>query len=196
MTLAVAALLLAGLFAAVAMLPKQRNNTAVVAAVSVLGVPADAHRTCSRSRKTSTIGWAFWLILVFALLQTGAAIAALLFDSGIVTPPAPKPKYDQQQQFGQYGAPGGYYGGPSSTPVSSSFRSSGRVATPRSTAAATPVSPPPAASRPHGPQGGSQSGPPTPPTGFPTYGQPQQPTSQNPGQQQSPSSQQSGPAPS
>lgn len=196
MTLAVAALLLAGLFAAVATLPKQRNYTALVAVVSVLGFLLILTNMFQKPDNVD-YGWALWLILIFALLQTGAAVTALLFDSGIVTPPAPKPKYDQQQQqFGQYGAPGGYYGGPQQHPGQQQLPQQRPGGYPTQYGGGYPGQPTTGGFQAGGPQGGSQSGPPTPPTGFPTYGQPQQPTSQNPGQQQSPSSQQSGPAPS
>jgi hypothetical protein len=195
MTLAVAALLLAGLFAAVATLPKQRNYTALVAVVSVLGFLLILTNMFQKPDNVD-YGWALWLILIFALLQTGAAVAALLFDSGIVAPPAPKPKYDQQQQFGQYGAPGGYYGGPQQHPGQQQLPQQRPGGYPTQYGGGYPGQPTTGGFQAAGPQGGSQSGPPTPPTGFPTYGQPQQQTSQNPGQQQSPPSQQSGPAPS
>ena len=46
----------------------------------------------------------------FTLLQAAVAVVVLLFDAGIITPPVPRPKYDQhQQQYGQYSG-GGYYG--------------------------------------------------------------------------------------
>ena len=57
-----------------------------------------------------SIGWALWLVLVFTVLQAIAAVTALLFESGVLTAPAPRPRYEQQQ-YGQYGPPGNYYPG-------------------------------------------------------------------------------------
>jgi len=48
--------------------------------------------------------------LAFTLLQAIAAVAALLYEAGALTLPAPRPRYEQ---YGQYGPPpGGYYGQP------------------------------------------------------------------------------------
>ena len=49
-------------------------------------------------------GWALIVIVVVSALQTIAAIYALLLDAGVMSAPAPRPKYDQYQ--GPYG--GGY----------------------------------------------------------------------------------------
>ena len=49
-------------------------------------------------------------MIAFTLLQTIVAVAALLLEAGVITAPAPRPRYEQ---FGQYGPPpGGYYGQP------------------------------------------------------------------------------------
>ena len=76
------------------------------------------------------------------MLQAIVAVAALLFDAGVITPPAPRPRYEQQQ-YGQYGGPGPYYGQPQQHgPPQQQARSSSSVRdTRRSTAAATRVAP-------------------------------------------------------
>ncbi len=103
------AALLAALLAAVGLLPKSKNYSAVVAVTAVLGVLLALGQVFNRPKGFS-IGWALWLVLVFTLLQAIAAVAALLFESGVLTPPAPRPRYEQ---YGQYGPPpGGYYGQP------------------------------------------------------------------------------------
>ena len=60
-----------------------------------------------------TIDWGLYLIIAFSVVQAIVAVAVLLFDAGVITPPAPRPRYEQQQQqYGQYGGPGQYYGQP------------------------------------------------------------------------------------
>jgi 4-amino-4-deoxy-L-arabinose transferase-like glycosyltransferase len=186
--LAVLASVLAALLAGVGLLPKQKTFVGVVAAIAVLGFLLVIGEVIQKPEQVS-IGWALYVVIALSLLQAGAAIAALLLDAGIITPPAPKPpKYDkQQQQYGQYGAPGQYYGQPGQHAPHQGGPQQQRPGYP---------------SQYGGYQGGStgnfqQSGPPTPPTGFPTYGQPQAPgsapTSQVPAQSQpSSSSNQSG----
>ena len=192
--------LLAGLLAGVSLLPKQKNYAAVSAVIATLAFLLVLAIVVSVG---GDAGWALYLTLALILFQAGCAITAVLFDAGVLTPPAPKPQFDQAP-YGQYGGPSQYYGQQSqpqhggqpyqqapaqrpgypsqygsysSGPTTGGFPSQGQQG-----------------------QQGQQSGPPTPPTGFPTYGQPQQqsnasaPTSQVQAQQ-SPS-QQSGPAPS
>lgn len=160
----IVAALIAALLAAVSLLPKGRDYTGVIAAVSVLAVLLVVGQVVSKPVGLS-IGWALWLVLAFTLLEALAAVAALLFDAGVITPPAPRPRYDQYASYGP--PPGGYYG------------------------QQAPQSPPPRPGYPSqyggyspGPSGvsgsstggfgalGSQSGPPTPPTGFPSFSPP------------------------
>ncbi|MCI4674695.1 DUF5336 domain-containing protein [Candidatus Mycolicibacterium alkanivorans] len=184
----VIAAVLAALLAAVSLLPKAKNYTAVVAAVSVLAVLLVIAQLVSKPTGFS-VGWALWLVLAFTLLEALAAVAVLLVESGIISPPAPRPRYDQ---YGQYGPPpGGYYGqGPAQRPNYPSQYGGGYSSGP-STGGIGSVGP--------------QSGPPTPPTGFPSFSPPpsvgsgqQQPATGQPGQQsQAPSSSPSpGPTPS
>lgn len=190
------AALIAALLAAVSLLPKARNYTGVIAAVSVLAVLLVIAQVVSKPAGFS-IGWALWLVLACTLLEAIAAVAALLFEADMITAPAPRPRYEQ---YGQYGPPpGGYYGqaGPQGPPQQGPQQQG------------PPQQGPP--QRPgypsqygggysSGPSTGGfheQSGPPTPPTGFPSFspppsagsGQQQQPAPGQPGQQsQAPSS--------
>ncbi|MCV7284519.1 DUF5336 domain-containing protein [Mycolicibacterium wolinskyi] len=192
--------LLAGLLAGVSLLPKQKNYVAVVSVIATFALLLAISDLVATGGEA---GWALYTILVLTLIQAGSAIAALLFDSGVLTPPAPKPAYEQQPQYGQYGGPSQYYGQQSQPQVGG--QPYGQSAPQRpgypSQYGSYPGSSGFPSQSPQGaPQGGQQSGPPTPPTGFPTYGQPQQqsgssaPTTQVPAQPQAqqPSSQQSG----
>lgn len=202
--LAMIASLIAALLAGISLLPKQPslvNIAAVAAVISFLLVIAEV----VNKPNEATVDWGLYLVIAFTLLQAAVAVVALLFESGIVKAPVPRPKYDQGQQYGQY--PGSYYGQQPGqlqqqrpgypTPYTGS---GGYPSTGPSTGGFSPA--------PSGQQSSSQaqSGPPTPPTGFPTYGQPpsgtspgaQQPSTGNgPGTQHPPSSSsQSGQSPS
>lgn len=193
----VIAALLAGLLAGASLLPKQQNYNAVAAVLAVLGFLLVIAVVITAPAGIS-FDWGLYLIIGFTLVQAIVAVVALLFDAGILTPPAPRPKYEQA--YGQYG-PGPYYGQPGPAPHQTGPQ-------PPAPHQQRPGYPPQYGGGypPSGPSTGgfsaaSQSGPPTPPTGFPTYGQPQQsgsaPTVQVPAQpQSSSSSQQSGQAPS
>lgn len=106
--------LLAALLAAVSLLPKGaraaagRPYTAVIAVSAVLAVLLVVAQVINRPAGFS-IGWALWLVLVFTVLQAVAAVTALLFESGVLNAPAPRPRYEQP--YGQYGPPGSYYPG-------------------------------------------------------------------------------------
>ena len=106
--------LLAALLAAVSLLPKGarsaegRTFAAVTAVSAVLAVLLVIAQVINRPQGFS-IGWALWLVLLFTVLQAAAAVAALLFESGVLTARAPRPRYEQQ--YGQYGPPGNYYPG-------------------------------------------------------------------------------------
>lgn len=194
--IAVLVSILSGLVAAVTLLPKQSNYSAVAAITAVLAFLLVIGEVIN-APSGATIDWALYLVIAFSLLQTVAAVAWLLLDSGIITAPVPKPKYDQPQQYNPYGAPGGYYGQPQGQPQ------------PGGPAPQQRPSYPPQYGQ--GYQGGQSSGgfpaaqphsgPPTPPTGFPTYGHPNAtantgPQAQQSAQPQQPAAQQSGPPPS
>ena len=90
----------------------------VVAAVSVLGFLLVIAEIINKPDGVS-IGWALYVVIVLTFLQAAVAIGALLLDAGIISAPAPRPKYEQQQ-YGQYGGPGQYYGQPPAAPARSS----------------------------------------------------------------------------
>ncbi len=189
----VIAAVLAALLAAVSLVPKAKPYTAVVAAISVLAVLLVIAQVVSKPAGFS-IGWALWVVLTFTILEAAAAVAALLLEAGVITAPAPRPATTSTASTARPRV---------ATTVSrlvSSPARRARVSVPvtrPSTAATRPA----AAS----PRTRPQSGPPTPPTGFPSFSPPpsvgsgQQPAPGQPGQQsQAPSapSSPSGPAPS
>ncbi|MEB3050687.1 DUF5336 domain-containing protein [Mycolicibacter sp. MYC123] len=171
--------LLAGLLAGAALLPKVKSYTTVVAVISTLGALL-AIATLADAGDDYTVGWGLWLVLTFSILQAAAAVGVLLLETGVVTAPAPRPKYDP---YGQYGLPpgGNYYGqqapqqpgypsyggypsapssggfGAQSGPASSGMGSMGGFGT---------------ASQPTQSVPSMQQGPPTPPTGFPSFSPP------------------------
>lgn len=201
-TLATAIAVVAALLAAVSLLPKQTSHDAWVAILSVLALLIVLSQIIGVPSGVS-FGWALWLLIAFTVLQAIAAVAALLLDAGVISAPVPKPKYEPSP-YGQYGAPGPYYGQPQhggphqagppqrgGYPQQSYGGYQGGPTTGGFPAAQPQQSAPP-----------QQSGPPTPPTGFPAFGQPQsavgsQPTqafeSQQPREQ---AAQQSAPPPS
>src|SRR6201994_928414 len=100
-TLPVDLALLAGLLAGVSLLPKAKNFSVVVAVVATLGGLLLIEDTIGASGR----GWALWIAVGAGVLQAVLAISAVLLGAGVITPRAPRPKYDQY--YGQYG---GYYG--------------------------------------------------------------------------------------
>lgn len=178
--LAVAASVLAALLAGIALVPRQKARAGLIAVISTLSFLLVLAEVINAPAGLS-IGWGLYLIIATTLLQAGSAIAALLFDAGVLTPPVPKPRYEQQQPYGQYGAP--YYGqqggGPPAGPQYGGPDYGGHQ----------PQQQRPGYPSQYGYQGGpgtggfqsapgahgdhsDHSGPPTPPTGFPAFGQP------------------------
>jgi Family of unknown function (DUF5336) len=190
--LSVAAALLQG----TGLLPNQKDPIAVVSALSVLGFLLHILIVISVPSGVS-IDWALYLILAFSLLQAIAAVGALLLESGVITAPVPKPKYEQhpQQQYNPYGTgPTPYYGQPQQQPHQAPQQFQGPPQRPnyppQQQYGGYPAAPSTAVYNPGSSPLGGQSGPPTPPTGFPAYGQPQPPASSSPTSvlQQQPSS--------
>ncbi|ORW24697.1 hypothetical protein AWC18_02805 [Mycolicibacter nonchromogenicus] len=178
--------ILAALLAAAALLPKTKSFTAVTAVISTLGALL-VISTIADASSSYTIGWGLWLILTFSVLQAAAAVGSLLLEAGVVTAPAPRPKYDP---YAQYGLPpgGNYYGqsgpqgygnqghhGPQGQqspqqpgyPSYGSYQSSGG-----GYGAHQAPSSPSSGSFGSGGQQAAPQGPPTPPTGFPSYNAP------------------------
>jgi uncharacterized protein DUF5336 len=173
-TLAIIAVLFASLFAIVALLPKQRNYTAQVTVTAAVGFLL---AIWALIKGADTAGWALIVIVVLSALQTVVAIAVLLLDAGVISPPAPRPKYDPYQPY-----PGGYYGqpqfaGPPAGPPGPPAPGPHGPPIPGPQGFGHPQGPPQYGGYPGaGPTGGfppqGQQGPPTPPTGFPTYAPP------------------------
>ena len=192
--LGVVASLLGALIAGVGLVPRQKAAPALVAVLSVLGFLLAISIVLAAPRGVN-VQWGLYLVIAFSVVQAIVAVAVLLFDAGVITPPAPRPRYEQQQ-YGQYGAPGPYYGQPHQPgpPHQQGPPQQQRPGYPSQYGGGYPGGPSTGGFSP-----GPQSGPPTPPSGFPTYGQPPSsnaPTTQVPAQPQSSSSSQSGPAPS
>lgn len=162
---------LAALLAAIGLLPKTKNYPTVVAVLAVLGVLAVIEQIVNRPQ-TAAIGWALWVVLAFVLLQAVAAVLVLLFETGVLAPPAPRQRYEagygSYGGYGGYGAPGGYYGQtPPMVPPAGQrpgYQSYGR-GYPQGSA-------PVAGYEPSASPADSQDGPPTPPTGFPSFNPP------------------------
>ncbi|ATL72364.1 DUF5336 domain-containing protein [Nocardia terpenica] len=95
-------LLLGGLLAGLSLLPKQ-NWTGVAAAASAAGFLGLLFQTFSLPDNISA-AWGAWVVIFLGLVQTAAAVIALLFQVGILSEPAPKPAAAQ----GGFGAPGSY----------------------------------------------------------------------------------------
>jgi len=166
--LGVVASIAAALIAGVSLLPRQKAVPAVIAVLSVLAFLLVIAIVLTAPDGVS-IDWGLYLIIAFSMFQAIVAVAVLLFDAGIITPPAPRqPRYDQQYG-GQYGGPGGgqYYGQPQHGGPPPQQGPSQRPGYPSQYGGYSGGGPSTG-----GFSGGQQSGPPTPPTGFPAYGQP------------------------
>jgi hypothetical protein len=194
-TLGIIAVLFASLFAVVALMPKQGNYTALVTVTAAVGFLLTIWALIEGG---GSAGWALIVIVILSALQTIVAIAALLLDAGVISPPAPRPKYDPYQPYA-----GGYYGqpqftGPPSGPPGPPAPGPHGPPTPGPQGFGQPQGPPqyggyPAAGPTAGfPPQGQQVGPPTPPTGFPAYAPPPSapaggaPTEQLPAPKQAP----------
>ena len=171
------AALVAALLAVVGLLPRAaRTYTAVVAVAAVLALLLVIGQVVNRPSGVS-VGWALWLVLLFTLLQAGAAVTALLFETGVLTTPAPRPRYEQ---YGPYGPPpGGYYGQQTGGQQTGGQQPGGPMlgqqGAPQRSGYPTPY---PGSYPASGNYGAGNygvpdtSGPDTPPTGFPAYSPP------------------------
>jgi hypothetical protein len=108
-----ALLLLSAIFAGLSLLPTQKwaGAAAAAATAGLLGLLFQSFNLGDGA----SLAWGAWVVLFLALVQTVAAVAAVLFEAGILTPPVPKPVIPQTG-FGALGGPGGYgqqpsYGG-------------------------------------------------------------------------------------
>lgn len=98
-------LLLGGLLAGLGLLPKQ-DWKGVSAAAALAGFLTLLFVSFSLPEGPS-LAWGAYIVLVLALVQTAAAVAAVLFDLGIIKEPAPRPA--GQSGFGQSGQSGQGY---------------------------------------------------------------------------------------
>jgi Family of unknown function (DUF5336) len=166
-SLGIIAALFASLFAVIALLPKQGNYTPVVTATAVVGFLL---MIWDLIKGADAAGWALIVIVVLSALQTVVVIAALLLEAGVISPPAPRPKYDPYPPYG-----GGYYGQPQYTSPPSGPHG---PPTPGPHAFGPPQGVPHYGGYPGSAPGGGYPpppqpvGPPTPPTGFPAYAPP------------------------
>ena len=163
--LAVVASLVSALIAAASVLPRQKAPVGVIAAVGVLAFLLVLAEIIQKPEGVS-IGWALYVVVALTFLQAALAVGALLLDAGIISAPVAKPKYEQPQ-YGQYGGPNQYYGqhaphqggAPQQRQPYPGQYGGGYSGGSSSGGGYAAI--------------GQQGGPPTPPTGFPTYGQPQ-----------------------
>ncbi|WP_292976778.1 DUF5336 domain-containing protein [Mycobacterium sp.] len=158
-TLPVGLVFLAGLLAGVSLLPKAKNYLATVTAVSVLGALLLLQDTINASDR----GAGLWFAVTAGVVQAGVAVTALLLDAGVITPPAPRPKYDQY--YGQYG---GYYGQQQAPYQQSGYGTQygGYPSGPNTGGFPAQSGPQPSSAQ------SQQHGSPTPPTGFPSFSPP------------------------
>ncbi len=96
-------LLAGGLLAGLSLLPKQ-NWSGAAAAVTAAGFIGLIFVVIKVPDGVS-VGWGAWVVLFLALVQTAAAVVVVLFESGILSVPAPKPAAPQAVPGG-YGTPG------------------------------------------------------------------------------------------
>jgi hypothetical protein len=166
-TLPVDLVLFAGLLAGVSLLPKAKNYLAAVTAVSLLGSLLLIQDTIDASDR----GAGLWIAVTAGVVQAALSIGALLLDAGVITAPAPRPKYDQY--YGQYG---GYYGQQQAPYQQSGYGTQygGYPSGPNTGGFPAQPGPQPSSAQ-------SQHGSPTPPTGFPSFSPPPSSGSSTPG---------------
>ena len=167
-TLPVDLVLFAGLLAGVSLLPKAKSYLAAVTAVSLLGSLLLIQDTIDASDR----GAGLWIAVTAGVVQAALALSALLLDAGVITAPAPRPKYDQY--YGQYG---GYYGQQQAPYQQSGYGTQygGYPSGPNTGGFPAQPGPQPSSAQ-------SQHGSPTPPTGFPSFSPPPSSGSGTPGQ--------------
>lgn len=98
-------MLLAGLLAAFRALPNGPKYFPVAAVLAVLAALSMLDAMIGIPDSVGTPGIAV-VLLIISILQMAAAVVALLFDLGMMKPPAPR-QQPQPPQHGQYGPPPG-----------------------------------------------------------------------------------------
>jgi len=172
---------LAALLAGVSLLPRAKNYAGVVGVVAALGALVAIAETVNVP-VGFTLGWAMWPLVACCVLQAIAAGLAVLLDSGVIAPPAPRPRYDPYAQYGQYGSYGQYgqqpyYGQPPAQQQSHAPQQpAGRYGAYGSGRGASLTGAPTAGfsaqPQPGHPSATHQHATSTPPTGFPTFSPP------------------------
>lgn len=105
-----AMLLAGGLLALPAVLPGEVKKAGIYPAAVLLGVTLAFLFLVFQAEGGLEVGGI--MVLIFGILQTGAAVTVFLFETGIIKPPAPNP-YGGYQQPGGYPQSGGFpQGGP------------------------------------------------------------------------------------
>lgn len=182
---AIVAALGAGLLAAVGLLPTVKRYLPVVTVLSVLSLLVAIDGLLSIPDGVS-IGWGLWLALGCIAVQASAAVTALLLDVGLLKTSAPAAAYPGYPPYGPYGQyPGqqaryyGQQGARPSGPQPVGYPAPGPGYGPGSAAPMRPQNPngpsggyPGQAATQSGPSPIGNDGPPTPPTGFPTFSAP------------------------
>lgn len=129
--------LIGGLLAALRMLPRAPRVLPFAALASVLGALWELQLVV-RAPAEAEVPGVITVLLILSILQMVIAVAALLFDHGVLKVPAPRPQAQYgQQQYGQP-APGGQFG-PESGRLPQQGPGSGGFAQP--TQVAHPVNP-------------------------------------------------------
>lgn len=159
-------LVLAAMLAAVSLVPRQRSYTAVIAVIAIVGFLMAISEIINKPQFL-TVGWALMVIVILGGLQSIAGVGALLVEAGVVTPPQPQPRYDQYSQYGYYGQPAQPAGGGQTPPAAQSQQNAGQQRSGYPSYGGYPQGPTALGF----PASDQHSAPPTPPTGFPAYGQ-------------------------
>ncbi|MDJ0107154.1 DUF5336 domain-containing protein, partial [Rhodococcus erythropolis] len=95
-----------GVVAGVSLLPKQ-SYAGIAAALTLTGFFAlvfAAFSVGTSDYVDISLGWGLIIVLILSFVQTVVAVAALLFEIGILKAPAPRPvaqQYGQPQGYGQ-----------------------------------------------------------------------------------------------
>ncbi|MGB0436719.1 MAG: DUF5336 domain-containing protein [Mycobacterium sp.] len=171
--LAVVASLLAGLIAGAGLLPRQTARPTLVGVLSLLSFLLVISILLTAPRAV-TIGWGMYLVVACTAIQAIVGVGALLLGAGVVSASAPRPRYEQPQQYGQY--PAAYYGQPPGQPQpgAPAYQQGPlqpRPGYPSQYGGGGPGNGPSTGGFPAAAPSGD-SGSPTPPTGFPTYSRP------------------------
>ncbi|WP_026316268.1 DUF5336 domain-containing protein [Actinokineospora enzanensis] len=150
-------LFVGGLLALPAILPGEDRKVGLTSPALTLGVTLAFLFTVFN---TSSLGAGGIMVLIFALVQTAAAVTGYLFEAGILKPPAPTPHHGHFGQPGGYNPPSGQFQQPYGQPPVPPQQPGGQQTTyaPQQGQFGQPPQPPP------------PGAPGTPPGGYPQQG--------------------------